>query len=278
MSLRGIALLAVCALLCAPPAWAGDGGSEEDALLERAATLTQAVAEHKKARNLSALEGDLREAVKLYEATPEESDDRKVAKIRSDTVKLVGGLLSIQDRAHRLACFDALGQMGDKDGARYLKRWLKPVTGKTIDPLLQPALETAGEICCKRLVPPLLGIVERSKHASVKVLAMNALANFGHCKKYREKILVDLVKHVKRYRPGVTRLKENKVDPNKGPIGNRTGEGTVSDWQALASALPGVLNKLTGSNIADAEDWICIVEENKRNLSALFQLEVEADD
>ena len=77
---------------------------------------------------------------------------------------------------------------------------------------------------------------------------MKVLANFGACKRQRGKILLDLVKHVKRYRPGRRRVKENKVDPSKGPIGGKTGDTAVDQWQTLTGALPGVLNKLTGGN------------------------------
>jgi hypothetical protein len=179
---------------------------------------------------------------------------------------------------------DALGEMGDPRGSRYVRPFLHQHDLKKSDELLEKAVAVAGKLPDDDLVEPLLRIVEKSKTFGIAAAAMRSLGHFGHVKRYRKQILERLVKTVKKNkpggRPGMRGSSGGGLDPYA------TGSGSVpypnqSDpsarWGVLAGALPGALNALTGQKVASAADWFSVFDGAKRDLDSLFVLEDEED-
>jgi len=248
----------------------GSGGSigfaaDEDPLLEKLAELEAKVVEHTTAKSPEELKTDASTALALYRENAGKDPHR------DRILKILGGLTKHKnDDVVREALVD-LGETGDREGARYVKPFLKPCD----DPKPTVGLETAIIVCKKlpheSLAEPLLAIVDDSKNLKVAAKAMESLGAFGLVKSKREKILEGLVKSVARSQSGGRGAagKENNANPDAG-LGNTSNSGAGNRWKELSEVLPAALNELTGHSESSAVAWFTTYKDRKGKLGSLF--------
>ena len=255
----------------APLAVAGEAEDRKAELATQFKALAIEVKGHKKAKDYEALDEDLTRARTLYE---EASGDDK---LRGQLVDLVGSIAK-GCKSEVVAPFvlDALADMGDLRGAKYIKPYLKQRNLKVSSSLLQKAVAVSADVPDPSLVEPLLRIVEKSKTYGIAADAIESLARFGECKKKRRKILERLCKSIKKSKPGGRPGMRGGggMDDGSGNMGNATAMGqeggASARWNALARVLPSALNSLTGRDIHQAADWFELVRESKGKLALLF--------
>lgn len=255
----------------APAALAGEAEDRKAELTTKFKALAVEVKGHKKAKDYDALDGDLTRARELYEEASGED------KLRGQIVDLFGSI-SRGCKSDVVAPYvlDALADIGDLRGAKYIKPFLKQRNVKVSSSLLQKAVAAAGEVPDPSLVEPLLKIVEKSKTYGIAADAIESLARFGKCKKKRCKILERLCKSIKKSKPGGRPGMRGGggMDDGSGSVSESSAMGqaggATARWNALARVLPGALNDLTGRDIHQATDWFDLVSESKGKLAILF--------
>jgi hypothetical protein len=241
---------------------------QDGTLLARVEANEDRIAAHRRSTERGALAGDLRAAVALYGEASGTSD---ADKIQARIVKSVGKLCkAVREVNLRRTAIAALGEMGHEAGARYLKPFLKPVSGDEVSPLTLEAIQSAGRIGDDGLVAPLLLIVDKSKNYAVATRAVEALGGFGEASLKRKMQIVEaLTKTIRRDIPAQPkRGRENQATGDYIP-GNRGSAGT-SRWSTLSVTIPRALGHLTGRRLTNVEDWIQLVRENRRRLDVLF--------
>lgn len=232
--------------------------------------LATTVKEHKSAKDLSALSGDVKAIEALYKRTAGDKKARKAC------LKLLGNMTrtSKPDSEKQVveSALQALGRIGDPDGAKYVSTYLKQPNAKVAPTHLLTAIKAAGELHTDTQMKTLLKLVEKSKVTGVAIGAMQALAKFGHNKRTREKILMALVETVKKDKPGTRPNDRSGANPSTGDPAHvpYSYGGPTGRWNALSPALPGVLNELTGEEFHSVEDWAQAVGNYKKNLEQLF--------
>ena len=274
---RAVGLIVLVTVLAAPHAGAGDGepakaknGKADLAI--RLKSLAAEVKAHKKAKDYTALDGDLDRAKQLYE------DAAGQDKICAQVVDLVGSMAK-GPKADVVAPFvlDVLADIGDLRGARFVKPYLRQRDVKVCTSLLQKAVAVAVDLPDASLVEPLLKIVEKSKTYGIAADAIGSLGHFGKCKKKRTKILARLVKTVKKSMPGGRPgMRGGGVDDVSGagadsPTAVGQDGGPTARWNALSRALPGALSMLTGRDLPQIQDWFQLVKDNKGKLDGFFE-------
>jgi hypothetical protein len=270
---------------CSGTAFAAD----PDPMLEKIAALEKQVEADIAAKAYDALVGDGKSAVALHkEAVGKDA-------LRDRLLAILGGLTRVRaDDVCKLALLQ-LGETGDLKGAKYLRSFLRPVDAFKIPIGTETSIEVAKKLPDSSLVEPLLDIVDASKNVACAAKAVDALGYFGGVKNKREKILVELCKSIQRNKPGQKGSQagggsgdgaisggggsgdggatgggmDGSVD--SGSSGSFTaGQAASARWPALSAALPGALNKLTGTVCGSAEDWFGMVKEHKSSLKLLF--------
>lgn len=237
----------------------------DDTFRERVADHQDQVEAHRRDKASRELEADLQRTVALFreaEGTPDGT------KIQERLIKQVGSLTKLRDDVVRIAALDALGLMGHEDCARYLKPFLKPTKDVRRQKCTLAAIDAAGGVADGALVPPLLRIVDKSKNYAVAAKAVQALGKFGHCKRYRKRVVEELAKTLKRDMPAAPKRGRSTQDAY---LPGKNGSAGTARWTALSRVLPGALNELTGQSISNVGDWLAIVREYRRDLGALFQ-------
>lgn len=236
----------------------------DDALAKRLADLTARVKEHRAAKDIAGIQGDLKAAVRLHADT---KDDKK---LRKKVITLIGGVPSgMKSDTLRRDVLNALGQTRDPLGAKYIRFYLKQRNAKKAGEILLVAIRVAGEAPDGSLVSPLLKIVAKSKHLGAAAAALKTLGNFHGVKSHRAKILKAVVETVRKSKPGVKGVMK---DPVEGDMYNHAGDETRNRWAALSSVLPKMLGQLTGNENygTSVDEWFTMYDDNKRNLKALF--------
>lgn len=249
----------------AGPAVAGSGGSADTF---QAFQVDYAAA--KKAKDVEALVQLCHRASKLY-------DDATTDKLRKQLIDAVGKATRIKrDDELCAAVLDALGEMGDPLGARYIKPHLRMRSKEHASDTLQRAIKTAGLVPDKSLVAPLLTLFDKSKLIRVKQLAARSLGNFGRVERHRCKILETLITTLKSVKPGGHgRMSGGSSNPNQVPSGSGRFTGPAQIWNALSPMMPGILNKLTGQQVATLDSWFGLYNGAKRNPGSLFLIDDE---
>jgi hypothetical protein len=269
MDHRSIALRIALALGCVGglgafggPAQAGDPAA--DAALKEASAKIDALVKDVQVHlsggvGADVLIGDISLAAK---AAAEMSD----AKLKGRCIDLIGTLMkgTSADDVER-AAMKAFGQLGDSSAGRYIAPLIFQPAFKDNPPLLNDAIECAAKIKSDDTVEPLIRIVEKSDVLPLAVSAMRALSNFGSSKRMRERILDELLSTVERDRPGRT----GRMNPF-GRVNVKTGEDAKNRYEALVGEMVTACNKLTGQNVASAEDWWALRKQHKGALGELF--------
>jgi len=276
----GIRTKVLVAFAVASLAWAGRClAADADPLVEKTTALEKKVEADVAAKTAEALVADATAAADLYK----EAEGKDA--LRDRALSILGTLSRVRDDGVVKASIGALGDLGDLRGARYLRGNLKVSDDGKVSAALEASLDAAKKLPESSLVEPLLAIVDASKNYTLAAKAIEVLGAFGAVKNKREKILTELTKTVAKSRPGAkgkygsgAGTGEGNTNPNpngEGGSGEGSGYGTSNQpnsarWPALAAALPGALNALTGSSQGTAEDWIAQVKEHKDNLKVLF--------
>jgi hypothetical protein len=86
----------------------------------------------------------------------------------------------------------------------------------------------------------------------------------------RERIVAELVATTRKDVPGIGYDPE-RGDPSLRQKKVRSGDESMSRWDALSGALTPALNQLTGQNCASAHDWFDLHDRYKNSLGQLFQ-------
>ena len=214
---------------------------------------------------------DVQELVRLCARASKLYDDVTTEKLRKQLIDAVGKAPSIKRSDEVLAAvLDALGEMADPKGAKYIKKYLRMRNKEHASDTLQLAIKTAGLVPDKSLVGPLLTLYDKSKVIRVKQLAATALSNFGSVKRHRCKILETLIGSLKSVKPGGHgRMSGSGANPDV-PSGYGHYGGPAQIWSALSPIMPRILNKLTGQDVATLDTWFGIYNANKRNPKSLF--------
>ena len=263
--IAGLALPVVLLLaLLAPVADAAPDEAELAALQAKANELKRTITIHKRANEPAVIAADIWATVSLYR---ECGEDKETSRLRLSLVRMVGDLTkSRHDRVRRTA-LDALGELEDENGTRFVKPLLKPDRDDEPNPVTLAAIDAAASIGADDFVVPLLRIVDRSRCHEEASEAMSALARFSHSEKQRERIVKELAKTLTRARnkAPVVIAKAPATDPAA-----ENKEIPPSRWTTLAPLLPEVLNELTGQDINHPDEWLDMVEDNRRDVGKLF--------
>lgn len=252
--------LAVPVLLLASAGWV----RADESLLERVERHEDRVEAHRKDDASSELQSDLKKAVELFREAAEAPDGEK---IQERLVKEVGSLSRVRDDTVRVAALETLGRMGHEDGARYVKRYLKDYKDAPRQRAAMAAVEAAGEVADDSLVRPLLRIVDKTKDMKLAARAVHALGGFGDSKRYRERIVEELIDTLKRDMPAAPKPGRDAGDTY---LPAKNGHAGTSRWSVLSRAVPQSLNELTGRKLGSLSDWIAMVDEYERDLDLLF--------
>jgi len=245
----------------------------DSALLERIDALEAAVEEHRKAKDVAALGQDIDDLSSFWEkARANEKVSERVIDAMGDVAK------ATDDERLTSDAIDALGQTEDPRAAPHIKRFLRQRKDTEADLTLRSAVDAAGKVVDSSLVSPLLKIVEDSKHFGIAARAIESLGAYGRVARSRVKILEDLVKTVKKSKPGsLPRMRpggSGNIDPqgNSDDGGNYPSDsGPTARWNALSRVLPEALCELTGQNVRSTSDWILLVGERKGKLQTIFR-------
>ena len=271
-------------------AWASSGAAADDAAASKAGrlearcdALSDVVATHLKKREYGSLDSDITEIKALYKAVTTAEKDELEDDLRDDLKEMLVDLVRSMARgrhAKHTAVFvlRSLGELGDPNGAKTIRHYLRQPNPKESSPELQAAVAAAAHVPDDSLVEPLLKIVDRSKTFRIAADAIKSLGHFKTCTRKREKILEELVKSVKKNkpggRPGMRGGGTSGMDPNGGygstsaPMGQ---EGSpAARWSTLSPVLAKAMNQLTGQKLTSAEDWFIAVHDAKGHLDSLF--------
>jgi hypothetical protein len=256
-----LALPAVPAAAEDKPAPAPAVPAEELAL--KITGLEAQVQQHVEEKSADAMRQDLVEVQKLL---PTVTDAKLRARVTALVPKILG---AAKDDVLIKAALKALGETGDASLYRHLKPFLAQPNPKDLPPFLLDAIDVASKLKADDSVNVLLALVEKSKRLEVAVAAMKALGHFGQSKRMREKIVAELVSTTRRDVPGIG-YDPYGGDPSQRQKRVRSGDESMSRWDALSGALTPALNQLTGQNCASAHDWFDLHDRYKTNLGALF--------
>jgi len=243
---RGMAAGIVLALLLGAwlaPAQAGD--DDRKAFQAQVTEHSRRLADYKKQRDVHGLYDEIWRAPTLYR---EAKDLSAYAALQARLVHGIGPLCKHKDERIRRCAVEALGVMKNDEGARYLKPLLKDVRKPPVDPVAMAAIESSGGVCHESLVEPLLKIVQECPCPRAAGKAVEALGHFGKIKNKREKILIVVLE-------------------------STLAEENLKRWKGLADAAPASLNRLTGRKVASLQDWLELVDNNRQDLSVLFEKE-----
>jgi hypothetical protein len=229
-----------------------------------AAALEDAVQEHEKAGDVALLVADVGRAAALYAR----ADTAQHEEVRDAMVDLVCDLVRSRAEEVEVAALRGLGQMGDEDGYRAIKPYLRPHDDPEYREALRTAIEVSGLARHDRLVSPLIRMVEKSENYTVAADAMTALSHYSDSR-LRERIVESLAKTVAKNKPsgGWTRSKKTQSGDD---VGQKQGTGASDRWATLSPKLVETLNTLTGQKFIAPGDWFDMIDEYERDLSVLF--------
>jgi hypothetical protein len=198
------------------------------------------------------------------------------AKLKARCLQIIGVILDLtnEDSVRKVA-IKAIADSGEKSLYHFVTQYLKQPNPKVVPELIMDAIDCAGKLKADEAVQPMLKLEEDSDVYTVNVAAIKALSNYGDVKRWRVKILKDLVDDIRKDRPGISyrwRGENNMGGANRERThrGIRTGEESRTRYEALAGEVCAACNKLTGQNVASPEDWFDLVEKYKTNLEALW--------
>ncbi|MHC5011225.1 MAG: HEAT repeat domain-containing protein [Planctomycetota bacterium] len=266
-----LALVVTTALvLGAGPALAEDVGPATDTpqIADRIDAREAMLTIHLRANQIELVLEDIRLAQTLYQraaASEEAQRDEHCARL----VELIGGLTRARQDGVPAAALEALGGMREAASAKYVTRFLRPVSGADAPAAVVQAIRSAGQLADDRLVRPLLNIVRRSQNPEVAAEAIRALGNFDASERYRVRILRELVREVAKVAPE-SRLSRRDLSREIQAAERWDPQGPAARWAALAPALTESLNQLTGRTFHSPYDWIDAFEANKHRPDALF--------
>jgi len=267
------AAVLVAGLLAGAAAAGEEPGPDAEDLLPRIDALADAVEQHDKADDLGALQQDAASALEIYRLCTEKQD--KERKRTMDVLRTV--LKCTREDAVVQAALRAIGGTSDAAAPGLVRPYLRQRDLEEGDPVLTTAIEVAGDMPDGSFVPPLLKIVERSKHYATAAQAMAALGHYGKDKRNRVRILESLVKTVAKCQPGGPPRTSrggsqpglDPSDPMTGaPMGKDTGPG--ARWSVLSLAITPALNELTNRKIENVYSWLDLYDQYKKNLEVLF--------
>lgn len=259
----------VAALLLGACLAAAPTAADDEPLEDRVDEHEERMETHRREDATKKLRADLRATIALFREAEGVPDGDEV---QEQLVKEVGSLTRDRDDAVRLPAIETLGILGHEDGARYLKRYLKPYEDLDRQRRALAAIDAAGKVADDSLVRPLLRIVDRSKSYTMAAKAMEALGHFGDCERYREHILEELVDTLKSDMPAAPKPGRDTGDTY---LPAKNGHAGTSRWATLSRVLPSVLNELTGRSFGTATDWFAIVDEYEHDLDMLFVIDDE---
>jgi hypothetical protein len=242
-----------------------------DENLQKVVDLEKQYKQHLSDKASDALKKDCKTALELAGTLSD-------AKLKLRCLQVIGLILSGaqgQDDVRTVA-IKAIADSGEKDLYRYVVPFLAQPDTKKVPPLLMDAIDCAGKLKADDAVVPMLDREADSDVYTVNVAAIKALSNYGDVKRWRVRILKDLIDDIRKDRPGVGyRMRgENGVGGSSARVRTvnkiRTGEDSRNRYEALAGEVCACCNKLTGQNVAAPEDWFDLVEKYKTNLEALW--------
>ncbi len=262
MIFRGTSAWALVAVLAIGAAVAS-AAEDAAALAKRYTELKNRVKTNRKEKDMGALKGDLKAAVKLHA----DAEGKEHKALRKKVLGLMASVPKGMKNAKLNADFlTAVGQTRDSDAGTHVRPYLKQANAKDADETLRTAIRVAGEVPSGCLVSGLLKILNKSKHMGAAAMALSSLAKFGKVKSHRAKIFAAVVESVRKSKPGA----KGQYGVSYGAL--RSGEATRSRWSALSPILPKMLGKLTGNENygASVDDWFTMYDDNKRDLSDMF--------
>jgi hypothetical protein len=220
--------------------------------------------EHVAAKAVAALLEDAHQATLLHKVAGEAAALKKRLLAVHETV-----LKSVKEDREREKVFEELVATGDPAGGKLLKPFLKQPNVKEAEGLLLAAIKAAGVLACPENVDPLMLVFEKSKHLGAAAAALEALGGFREVKSRREKILETVAKSVQQNMPGTRPGPRGSGGGVGDPVPdtgtpNPNGSDASARWSTLAPVLPRALNRLTGRNIATAEQWFMMVRQVDR--------------
>ena len=246
------ALLVLLLSICFVPLADGladscEGGDPEVA----AKVLIKEVEDLREVRDSTKMRAALDQLVQLHNESSSKS-------IRGALLQAAGKVLSDKSMgADREAAVEAIGRLNDPTGAyKRLKRTLPTRKTEEAGSLELAALRAVGALAPDLAIGLLVDLMTKGKDNNVAKEAVVVLGKFGQSKK-RVRILEELVDYMQR------------AIPRRAP-GKRVGAATRDRWSAVGSALVSALNRLTGQQVASAEDWIVLYKDMKRRPKELF--------
>jgi hypothetical protein len=197
-------------------------------------------------------------------------------KLKMRCLQIIGTILDVTNKDDvRIVAIKAIADSGEKDLYKYVTQYLRQPDQKVVPPLIMDAIDCAGKLKADEAVVPMLLLEEKSDVYSVNVAAIKSLSLYGDVKRWRVRILKDLVDDIRKDRPGISYKWQGT-----GGIGGgnrqrtrtpfRSGEASRTRYEALAGEVCAACNKLTGQNVASPEDWFDLVEKYKTNLEQLW--------
>jgi hypothetical protein len=238
--------------------------ADEDPMLPRLVALEASVATHVAAKGYDGLLEDVAAALAIAKENAQKEPHRE------RVLRVLGAIAKTKQDEVAKAAILALGETGDRHGAKHLRAFLRPVQELEIPVVVGAAIEASGKIPDDTLAEPLLAIVNDSKNFAAAAKAITALGAFGKSKAKREKIFETLLKSVVRNQPGGVPNgdRENVANPDGG-LGQQTRDGS-GRWKTLSPVLPAALNQLTGRNEATVDGWSSTVKAVRGKISDLF--------
>jgi hypothetical protein len=218
-----------------------------------AAALAQKIADLRKAEDTGALEAAVKEVPAVHKAATDPAEKGLLE-------DALGKVLKDKKAASaRSASAEALAQLEDKKAA-----W-KQLSGSLPDRKVEEhteldlaILKAAGAIADDRAIDPLLELAAKAKAVAIAREATDALGGFGQSKKRRVGVLEELVSL------GV------RTKPSSG-AGKAASPAAEERWKEVGPAIIRALNKLTGQNYQQFDDWYDIYKQNEKSLGKLFK-------
>lgn len=243
---------------------------EVDESTQRVMDLEKQYKQHLEDLADDALKKDCKTALELANQLSDE-------KLKARALLVIGKILDGTNHDDvRIVAIKTIADSGAKDLYRYVKQYLAQPNAKVVPPLIMDAIDCASKLKPDEAVQPMLNLEENSDVYTVNVAAMKALSNYGENKRYRAKIVKDLVDDIRKDRPGVSYRWKGTQGVGSGGArvrtsrGIRTGEDSRNRYEALAGEMCTTCNKLTGQNVAAPEDWFDLIEKYKTDLEALW--------
>lgn len=199
------------------------------------------------------------------------------AKLKVRCLNVIGMILSGAVRMDdvRTTALKTIADSGEKELFHFVKPFLAQPNDKVVPPLLMDAIDCAGKLKAGDAVDPMLDLEADSDVYTVGVAAVKALSNYGDVKAWRVHIVKELIDDLRKDRPSVTQRWKGQNDVTGGFRYKtvrkiRTNEDSRNRFEALSGEVVACCNKLTGQNVASAEDWFALIEKYKTNPEALF--------